>query len=255
MSAKQVYHQSEISMYLKCGKQWEFRYALGIKEKPKAALSLGSSVDTAVTANLNNKIKTNELLPKEQVVQTFVDEFNKLASETEFEEEDPGQIKDVGVKLTELHHLIVAPHINPVATQKYFNVEVPGKDWNLGGTMDVVEPNSIRDTKTSKTAYAIDKVQKNYQAAIYDYAFEKTEGRKAKSFTFDVLIKPTPRKEAAYQQVTSPVTNTDRDWTFDAIEQVHRSIEAGITKPAPDGVYWCSEKWCGYWSRCKGRNK
>jgi hypothetical protein len=250
---KPIYHQSEIGMYLKCGKQWEFRYALGIKEKPRAALTLGSSVDAAVTKNLKNKIDNKKLLPKEEVTQAFVDEFNKLEKDTDWQDDDPGKQKDMGVKMVELHHIVAAPYINPIAVQESFVVEVNGRDWNLGGTMDVVEKNVIRDTKTSKSAYDLNKVTKNYQAAIYDYAFEKIKGVKAKSFAFDVLIKPGTKKPADYQLVQAPVTKLDRDWTFDTIEQVHRSIDAGITKPAADSAWWCSSSWCGFWNQCKGK--
>lgn len=251
--SKPIYHQSEINMYLKCGKQWEFRYAMGLKLKPKAALTLGTSVDAAVTANLQSKIERDELLPTEQVVQTFVDEFNKLEADTDWADDDIGKQKDSGVNMVKVHCEKAAPHIKPVAVQVPFVVQVPKKDWNLGGTMDVVEFNSIRDTKTSKSAYELDKISKNYQAAIYDYAYEMMKGQKPKSFTFDVLIKPTAKKPADYQQLTAPVTKADRDWTFETVEQVHRSIEAGIAKPAADSSWWCSKNWCGYWDQCKGR--
>jgi len=70
-----------------------------------------------------------------------------------------------------------------------------------------------------------------------------------------VLVKPTITKGPVLQQVKGKITPTDRAWFFDAVNQVHRAIKAGVALPAPEGAWYCSKKWCGYWEQCKGRKQ
>lgn len=247
------YNQSELKAYLKCGKMWEFRYLKGIKTPPSAALTLGSSVDTAVTANLSQKIESGLDLRTDDVLDVYSDDFERRKVETEWMEEDPGHQKDVGAQLVRLHHQLVAPTIQPETVQEQFTLETDA-GYDLHGTMDLTEQGGfVVDTKTSRTVYAEDAVAKNFQATLYDFAYESLRRKPAKGFRFDVLIKPTAKKGPTLQQVEAKVTAADRSWLFDGIKQVHKAIQAGVALPAPEGSWYCSKKWCGYWDQCKGR--
>lgn len=245
------WHQSEINMFLTCGKQWEFRYVQGIKTPPKAALTIGSSVDAAVTHNLIEKIKTGADLPEEAVLDAFSTDFDIRAKETEWDkDEDPGEQKDMGARLVKLHHEKAAPTIQPETVQESFVIETDA-GYELGGTIDVVEKTGvIVDTKTSKTSYAEDSVSGAIQPALYDFAYEALRGKPASGFRYDVLVKT---KTPKYQPVAGKVSERDRAWFFETVSRVHKAAEAGIALPAPEDSWVCSPKWCGYWSLCKGR--
>jgi CRISPR/Cas system-associated exonuclease Cas4 (RecB family) len=247
------YNQSELKAFLKCGKLWEFRYLRGIKQAPNAALTVGSSVDSAVTANLAQKVVSGTDLSKEEVLDRFSDDFDARKAETEWGECAPGDQKDMGAKLVALHHETVAPKILPETVQESFLLELEG-EYDLHGTIDHVEKDgTVVDTKTSRLKYEPDAIAGSLQPAMYDFAYEATRGRPAKGFRYDVLVKPTQTRGPAFQQVEGKVTNEDREWLFDTINQVHKAIQAGIAMPAPEGSWYCNRKWCGYWDRCKGR--
>lgn len=240
------YHQSEIATYLKCAKQWEFRYVQGIKTPPKAALTVGSSVDAAVTHNLVEKIKTGADLPAEAVLDAYSTSFDKRSTETEWGEDDAGKQKDIGIQLVKLHHEKIAPEIKPATVQEEFIIQTDA-GYDLGGTIDFTETSGvIADTKTSKTAYDSDAISRALQPALYDFAYEALHQKPAEGFRYDVLIKPTKTKPAASQRVEGKVTHDDREWLFDTINNVHKAIQAGVATPAPDGAWWCSREWCGY---------
>lgn len=244
------YHQSELALYLKCGKAWEYRYVQGIKTPPKAVLTVGSSVDAAVTHNLIQKIKSGEDLPAEAVLDTFSSDFDSRVKETEWEDEDPGVSKDIGASLVKLHHEKAAPAIKPKSVQESFVIETDA-GYDLGGTIDLTEVSGVvADTKTSKLAYKADAIERALQPALYDFAYEALNGKPAEAFRFDVLVKPTKTKPAQYQAVQAKVTGADREWLFETITQVHKSIQAGVTLPAPEGAWWCSREWCGYAGIC-----
>jgi CRISPR/Cas system-associated exonuclease Cas4 (RecB family) len=246
------YHQSEIQTFLKCGKQWEFRYLLGLKTPPRAALTVGRAVDRAVTANLIEKMKTGTDLSTEAVVDAYSSEFESQKSETEWGTDDAGKQKDMGVQLVKAHHEKIAPAIQPATVQEEFIVETDA-GYDIGGTMDLVEKSGVVvDTKTSKSAYDEDAIS-GIQPVLYDWAYEAINGKPAEGFRFDVLIKPTKTLPARTQQVAGKPTQENREFHFEAINQMHKAIQAGVTLPAPEGAWWCSKDWCGFWDRCKGK--
>jgi CRISPR/Cas system-associated exonuclease Cas4 (RecB family) len=249
------YHQSEIKTFLRCGKMWEFRYELGIKIPPSAALTVGSSVDHAVSENLSKKLSGGAGMSREEVLDQFSQDFERRAVDTAWDEMDPGEQKDVGVKLVELHHSVVAPKIEPASVQESFEIRTDAP-YDLGGTIDHTERSGmIVDTKTSRIAYDENAVTRSLQAAMYDYAYEAINGEPAQGFRYDVLIKPTARQPARLQQVTGKVTAADRKWLFETTARVHRAISSGVALPAPEGSWFCSAKWCGYWHMCKGKKE
>lgn len=249
------YHQSEIATFLKCGKQWEFRYVQGIKTPSRAALTVGSAVDAAVTYNLLEKLKTGVDLPKQAVLDAYSGNFDNLSPDTAWGEDDAGKQKDMGVKLITLHHEVIAPRIDPASVQESFVIETDG-GYDLGGTIDLTEKSGvIADTKTAKTAYDEDAIARALQPAMYDFAYEAVNGKPATGFRYDVLIKPTTKNPARAQQILGKVTPDDREWLFDTIGQVHKAISAGVAQPAADGAWWCSKDWCPYWAMCKGKGR
>jgi hypothetical protein len=245
------YHQSALEMYLKCGMSYEFRFILGIICPPTAALTVGSSVDHAVTANLIEKVSTAKDMPLEQVLDAYSGAFDLRATETEWDEdEDPGKQKDMGAQLVRLHHEKLAPTIAPATVQEEFVIETDA-GYDLGGTIDLTEhDDTIADTKTSKTKYADDAASRELQPALYDFAFEALKKRKAKQWRYDVLVKPTKTKPPEAQQICAQITADDRAWLFRTVDQVHRGIQAGIALPAAKGAWWCSKGWCGYSRVC-----
>lgn len=249
------YHQSEVQTFLKCGKQWEFRYLLGIKTPPKAALTVGSAVDAAVTRNLAQKVASGTDITEEEVTDVCACDFDARSKDTEWGEDDPGKQKDMALQLVKAHHKELAPSILPESVQEEFHIETDA-GYDIGGTIDLTEKSGvIADTKTSKQKYAEDAVINGLQPAMYDFAYEALRGQKAKAFRFDVLIKPTKTIGPRTQQIEAPVPGESREHLFEAINNMHKAIQAGVTLPAPEGAWWCSKDWCGYWSMCKGKGR
>ena len=224
MSIKQ-YNQSEINTYLKCGIQWDFRYMQKIKIPPRAALTVGSSVDAGVTRNLITKIQTGSDLSLSEVLDVYSTDFDIRAKETEWGEDNQGEQKDMGVKLVTVHHENLAPKINPETVQETFVIETDA-GYNIGGTIDLTTKDGmIVDTKTAKSKYSEDAVHVSNQPIMYDFAYEALRGKKAKGFRYDVLIKPTKTMGARVQQVEGVVSQESREFLFNSINNVHKAIK------------------------------
>jgi hypothetical protein len=244
------YHQSALGMFQKCPKQYEFRYLQGLVVPPKSALTVGKSVDVAETANFSQKITSKTDLKTQDVLDIYSTEFDKSAPGTDWDGDKPGDQKDLGIKMLKVFHEKAAPEINPVTVQETFRIETDA-GYALGGTLDITdEKKQIRDIKTSKGEYDPDAVSQSIQATMYDFAYEVKNGEKAAGFIFDVVTK---HKEPRYQQVTGQVSETQRERLFESLNIMHSQIQRGEFQYAPEGAWWCSKSWCGYWHLCKGK--
>lgn len=242
-------------MYLRCGKQWEYRYVRGIISPPSAALTVGSSFHRALKHNFTQKITSGIDLPKEELLDVYSADFEQRAVETEWGGDDKGEQKDMGAKLVELHREKLAPTIQPEKVEEKFTLETD-KGFDLGGTIDLIEKDgTVVDSKTSGKRYEEDSIARKIQPALYDFAYEALTGKKAAGFRYDVVLKLKTKAET--QQIRSEVTPEDRSWMINTVNNVHKAMEAGVAMPAPEapGVWWCSEKFCGYWNMCKGKNR
>lgn len=255
MTNRPAYHQSQIQMALKCLKQYNFRYVKGVKKRPSAALTIGTSVDYGNNMNLVQKITSKNDLPLSDVMDATSTKFDELAKDTSFDGEcDASKSKDFAMKLIRAHQEKLAPKIQPIAVQKYFKLIHKDWEYDLAGTIDYIEINGVVvDLKTSKDYYALNCISRAIQPAMYDLAYQAIFKKKSASFRYDVLIKPTKLLPARVQQVSDRVTEDDRSWLLSTIENVHRALEAGIETPAPEGAWWCSQKWCAYYDECKGK--
>jgi hypothetical protein len=244
------YHQSSLGMFLKCPKQYMFRYMMNLVLPPKAALTVGSAVDCGSTFNFKQKIESKTDLKVDDVLDVYSTEFDKRAPETIWDGENSDKQKDLGAKLVKLHHEVAAPKIQPVAVQESFRIETDA-GYAIAGTLDLRDENKIvRDTKTSSKSYSEDAVSDSIQAAMYDFASEVKNGEKPEGFAFDVLVKT---KEPKYQEVRGVVSQAQRERLFESINIMHKQIQRGEFQYAPEGAWWCSKDWCGYYSMCKGK--
>ncbi len=259
--SRPVYHQTEVQTFIKCGKMWEFRYVQGLKLPPSGAMTLGSAIDRAVSGNLSQKILSGVDLKEDDTLDLFSTDFDARSAETEWEKEEPHSQKDLGVRLLKAHHRFVAPRIEPESVQERFFIQTDA-GYDLGGVIDFTEKSGVvGDTKTSRTAYDERAAYRALQPAMYDFAYEALRGVKSTGFRYDVLIKSGAsgnvgdHEEKRVQQVHAKLGQDDREWLFQTITDVHVAIQAGIALPAPEGSWYCSPKWCGYWNRCKGKGQ
>lgn len=244
------YHQSSIGMFQKCPRQYMFRYMMGLVLPPKSALTLGRALDKGSGHNFEQKIKTRQDLPVNEVLDVYSTTFDKEATQTDWDGDDAGEQKDLGIKMLKVFHEQAAPKIQPVTVQEGFRLETD-QGYAIGGTFDIVdESKNIRDTKTSKTNYDEDAVSTSVQASVYDFAYEATRGEKPSGFIFDVVTK---HKVPRYQEVTGQVSENQRNILFESIKIMHSQIQRGEFQYAPEGSWWCSKSWCGYWHLCKGK--
>jgi hypothetical protein len=120
-------------MHNECGQRFYYRYVLGKRQPPGAFLIRGSAVDKSVTADLDNKIETDELLPDDIIEDIAAEYVEKEKDSIELIDDEERKIgkekvvaatKDEAVTLARLHHSGLAPTLKPFKTQRGFSLDM-----------------------------------------------------------------------------------------------------------------------------------
>ena len=249
---------SQITMFLRCGAQYEFRYLKGIKLPPAGAMIQGTAYHAAIATDLSHKQDTGELLLDNEIDDIFSTSFDyQIKSKgTQYEDdseqfifedidwqgEEPGKVKDDGIRLAKLYHNTMASKINPIEVEERKEGIVAGIPFVL--IADVVEENKIIDHKLKKKRYSEDELKKDLQATAYSWIYDKP-------FEFHQALK---LKVPIIEIAQAPRNKSDYLFFQDLVYKVKQAIDTGIFYPNPT-TWACGKLYCGYWQLCKGSGK
>lgn len=254
---------SQIVMFLRCARQWAFRYIEGLKVPPSGAMKQGNAFHRMAERNYAQKMETRVDMPGDDLTNFFAEEFvtQMQAEEVKLGEgETVGSLKDQGVQLTRVFRNGIAPKVMPVAVEGNFKVPI-GKGESqvmLNGYIDVIdEQGRIRDTKAMTPQRVPNEFDLSRDLQLSTYALARkledvgslpTEEQPAR-LMLDVAVKlvhpearilPTARSIEGLRLHANTIGN------------VAKAIRADAFPRNPTG-WWCSPKWCGYWDRCMGK--
>lgn len=246
---------SQIGMFLRCPKQWEYRYVQGIKIPPTGAMVLGSAYHKGVAERFLYVIDKGEQPPPELATDIFETEWSYLLSqrslvedegeqlsfdEIEWGADDPGRLKQAGLNLIHRYDEAIAPAITPVSVESKQTMYVESIPIVL--VTDLVTPYATIDHKVKKKRFSEAELQQNIQGTVYQMAT-------GLPLEFHVSLN---QKALAFDIQYTTRTAADERWFVGQAELVWQAIHAGVFVPNDQGWH-CSEDWCGYWCICKGR--
>jgi len=246
-------------MMQRCPAQWYYRYRMGLKVPPSAAMSLGSSVDTGISHNYEQKVESHEDMAIDDVLDAFSTDFEARKDETAWDKnEKPGEFKDDGVRVVIEYQQELAPKVQPKVVQESIKLEIPNYNYDLLVVPDLIQgllkAEIVRDTKVVakspagvKAGKPIAAVHHQIQLAFYGMARSAVTGKPCAGASADYLVRTKKPKvvpvdvelsESAYRYVKNLVGLTARQ-----IELEHF--------PANRQNMMCSRKYCGYWRECE----
>lgn len=272
---------SQVEMYLRCGRQYEFRYVKDEKDPPGIAMTLGSGAHKACEHTHHHLVDHGEPAPTEQVIDVFSDSFETRADDIPEDawaagKADRGSVKDAGVRLVKLYNNKVAPGVRPQikdgvrGIEKFF--EVPINGIPVVGVIDLIDTNdpagaseverhilqrggddvpeplrtAVADLKTKAKSMGQSEVDGSLQLTLYSYV----EG--VPLVRYDQLLN---QKTLKVKRIHSLRTRQDHLWMHEIITEVANAISAGIFPPCSPTAWVCSARWCGFYSRCRGKNR
>jgi hypothetical protein len=172
-------------------------------------------------------------------------EFDVQKAETEWEDNDPGKVKDETISLSTLYHKEVAPTIQPLMIEEKVEVDFDG--IKLLGFIDVVDSEGyIRDTKTASKTPSLGEADKSLQLTAYSAAYRAIHGYEEAGVKLDYLVQNKTPKSVTLEAKRN---QKDIDRFTNIMHGVARAIENQDYYPNQTN-YLCSPKTCGYWEIC-----
>lgn len=267
---------SQAATFIKCPRQWALLYVEQKARRASARMLQGVFVHAAVEIVLKEILATGKLPPLSLATDSFSDAFeaNKNLID-DWEDAQPGTVKDVGVECAKIFHQNAGPTSTPVSVETTFHVVIQSEDGKVRlpilGRIDSTQvqahtddeyqqirqdlaagrpsrkPLRIHDLKVSADKKNEADIENSLQFATYAHV----EG--IPDVQIDNLVKgrakvPRPR----YEKVTGIITPRQAKHALRVLEGAARSIALGHFPPTDPDNWWCSEKWCPVWGHCRG---
>lgn len=235
---------SSINQYLRCPRQWWYRYVLGLRVPPDGGLVVGKGVHWAAEAGMKGKIISG-LDPEPESSATLAAEAVEAecsTGEVRFEEgQTTGQLKDKAARVASAWAEKAAPKSDPAEVEAEFEKEIAGV--KVIGRLDVVDRDGlVRDWKTSGRKPVATDVMASVQTEIYSHVrdagvvYHYLVDGKTGVAAHDV---PVVGKNSALAAKLAPAT----------VGEVAKGISAEVFPRKRDGWH-CSVRWCGFYERC-----
>jgi CRISPR/Cas system-associated exonuclease Cas4 (RecB family) len=247
---KEYISHSQIGMFLRCPKQYEFRYLQDIVAPPSGALVLGKSGHNALAYNFEQKIESHKDLKPKEIVEFFANDYDTAVKNEEpvFDGESKEELKDSGVKILKKYPKEHGYKIQPVAVEKEFNVKFKNAEFGFKGFIDLVTDECvIKDHKFSKRNPNQADIDDALQACAYYLGYRTLFNADPAGFDFDYLI---TKKEPEIK--TYPTKRNDEDIAeyLELVRNVANAIRAGNFYKNTSGWH-CNQKFCGYFDKCR----
>ena len=246
-SAPPHYSATQLGMLQRCPRQYYYRYILGVKSKPGAALSFGGAGHDALEYNYTQKIESHNDRPVNEVQEVFAAALEGKKNDTSWVDMKYEKVLDLGTELIHEYQTNYAPQIQPVSVEKEFLISLPGVSKPIKGFIDIIDDNGIiRDHKFVGRVKTKRDVETSLQLGIYSFAYKEDNGVLPNMVSFDCLLKAKGKVE----QVGMKLEEDRLMRTLRIIQDLDKQIQAMLF-PANEEGWWCSKKWCGYYDRCQ----
>lgn len=246
MAEQLVLSGSSTSTYQRCPQWWYFEYIEQRRRPPRLQMARGLAAHEAVERDLRHKLATGEHLPREQVIEDFMDLFVEYARETPDQQgqDTKADVFRRGVLAMEAWCDDVAPTIEPLYVEYNGQFEIDGIAYNW--TADLVDTaRTVRDWKFAKrkpqpgSGFGPD-----YTLPMRGYAIglRLELGDEEPGLQIDYMVCTL---NPYLVSVTYPsLTQDDIDEFRDAVVDVHDRIMEGRFPPLGLGNNACS--WCPF---------
>jgi len=247
-------HQSDLNLWLRCGKQYEFYLTHG-PIPPGIAARRGSSVHKAADLNHSQKITSKKDLPlndlREAAWETFQGYIrpgnfflskDKLGDKIQIIKE--AETQTLGA--VELYHKEVAPLIEPTMSEQKFEVDI-GLPLPLAGRIDADDKGTIvQDLKcmVTKNQHWADR---QIQPTVYHLGYQELTGRWPEHLRYDLLV---PNVTPKYKPIKTFRNKKDVELLKRYAQVFLRDIKSGDFRPADPSHFICGPDYCGWYQIC-----
>lgn len=259
---KGVTHLSHtsVNLFLQCPEKWRRRYIANEYEPPVGIQLLGRAVHAAEQASYSTQISTGIVHPIEQVLDDFSTSLEleaKTSPGVDWQDDDPGALKDRGVSMLTGYHRDIVPAIRAEKVETKFEIRLmPEYKWTINGYIDLLAtydngfqqlPLGPADIKTVKRKGNQDDLDNSPQATLYTYATDSEVFAIHELKDRECRVAVTRRDKEGQLRYLARVASVAR--------QIDRCMETGDWPGAAPAAWWCREKSCGFYMTCPLANR
>jgi CRISPR/Cas system-associated exonuclease Cas4 (RecB family) len=263
---------SQMNMYLRCSMQYYFRYIKGLIIPPNINLSSGKAIHEALEYNSLYKMKHDEDMPIEDLLDVGSQSHDKYMGQVEdANPKEVGQNKDENQSILTIYRRTQAPAIRPLAVEYPFRVELPDDESGpytpvigfIDSFSELPDPRpgpsgpriiALEDYKRVSRKKNQAEVDLSPQLTLYDYVYNLQTSSVTDVVGFRQL--GFTKKEGPYstplyrQQQSLPVRENRWKRMLNQLKNVQQAIAKGVFVPVDDPRI-CS--WCGYKDICQNK--
>lgn len=247
-----TFRQSQLNTWLMCPEQYRLDQAGELPRQETEATAVGTAVHAAIETVLRGDCDVDAghdaAMDAWDTIKPTIDKWIKASPEL--------CATHVSNCYTSWADTIYPglPEITMVEAK--FEVELYRDDYrtiNLSGTVDAVDADGcVWDWKTAGRAYEQWEADRfKVQPTCYTFAAHHAWGIDNPEFAYAVMVKRSTPPEGQIVRVQRDA----RHWAW--LQKQALSLAFTIEADLPvwqlnDQGWWCSDRWCGAWDRCKG---
>lgn len=249
---------SQVSMYLRCGMQYKFRYVDELIRPPGVALVEGSAMHKALEVGLREKMTSGKVAPLDVMLDAWQDTWKEKKKEVvdwgESSNETERTVETRAQALVGKYHAEHLPQRNPAGVEQRFWTMIGETRTPVLGYIDLVDLETVSgipgstvvDHKVVRAAKSQAETDSDIQLTIYAYV------TKTPRVGFDSFCKT---KKPQIKTTRSLRTLQDFKWATYIFDTVAQNISKGFFMPTNPANWVCSPKFCGYYDICRGRKR
>jgi hypothetical protein len=236
---------SQVSTYLKCPKQYFYRYVTNIESQGSIDLTIGKLTHKVIELVIGGNSGTYA-----EIAKTALDKAIMLNEHTASSEDKNILSKVVALAEAFLSSTFVATHeILEMEKEILFLIEdreITPYSVPVLGFVDLICRNRktgemcIGDIKTVGKNYSQSQVDDNLQLWAYSLALGIS----------NTMISCLNKKTETCVELSSNVSDQNRKHAAKILFDVAQSIEKQAFNRCMPNDWWCSPKWCAYYTAC-----
>jgi len=266
---------SQVGSYLRCGRQYFFRYIQGVTTPPNVAMMTGTACHQGFETYFQDCIDTGKpsILPGKNVAEMAISNIEQEVEEKNLPlvgEEKDRVVKEIEIAVVSyIDH--VAPTVTPITVEQEIRFEL-AEGIEILAYIDLVRKNEegkavVCDYKITGKKWSLGQLTNNLQFLLYSIGMGVEDLEIHNMRKIIVPAHATKDKATGWASPSHDVTNnirilrhtfnqeSEKTHIINLTKSVASSISKGIFMPCPPDAWNCNPKWCGYWDLCRGGAK
>lgn len=242
---------SSISLYLDCPEAWRRKYMLNEPTRKGTALAFGTAWHGLIERMIQTPQSDPAAIWSEEFDKAFGSDIYYELGETREEHCNEGtRILSNGDVLAAIRSIQPGYDDQGALIERKVELRVPGVPVPVIGFIDVIlEDGTPADFKTSARSWTDDKAQSSLQTLFYLAALNQAGFKVNWRFRHFIFVKTKTPQVQVLEHSHRP---GELFFLFHLVARVWDAIQKEAFPPNPTG-WRCSEKYCDFYSSCRGK--